>query len=101
MSNSFLKPGLALKNGMNDMQEVRDLQQALRQLGYLRGGVDGNFGPGTETGVKALQFDLLSNKGTGTDGKAPVAMTSYNKGRVTAATGVCDQNTAACVADML
>jgi peptidoglycan hydrolase-like protein with peptidoglycan-binding domain len=101
MSISFVKSGLVLQKGMTGSQEVRDLQEALRQLGYLRGGVDGNFGSGTETGVKALQFDLLSNAGKGNDGNAPVAMTSYNKGRVAAVSGVCDQDTAGCLADIL
>ncbi|HEX2831845.1 MAG TPA: peptidoglycan-binding domain-containing protein [Thermoanaerobaculia bacterium] len=100
-STSFVKEGLTLKKGMPESQEVRDLQQALRELGYLRSGVDGNFGSGTETGLKALQYDLLHNDGSGSDAQAPVAVTSFNQGRVTAVTGVCDQNTAQCVADML
>ena len=100
-STSFLQPGLVLQKGMPKCNEVKDLQQALRELGYLRGGVDGNFGSGTESGVKALQYDLMSNNGAGSDGSAPVKITSYNKGRVTGVTGVVDQNTAQCVADML
>jgi len=100
-STSFVQPGLTLQKGMANCQEVRDLQQALRELGYLRSGVDGNFGSGTESGVKALQYDLLSNDGKGSDGQAPVKIKSYNKGRVTAATGIVDQNTAQCIADML
>lgn len=97
---SFVQPGLVLQNGMQS-SEVRDLQQALRELGYLRGGVDGKFGSGTENGLKALQWDLLNNTGKGSDGSAPVAIQSFNKGRVASVTGVCDQNTAACVAEML
>ena len=100
-STTFVKPGLTLQKGMAQCQEVKDLQQALRELGYLRGGVDGNFGSGTESGVKALQYDLLNNDGKGSDGQAPVMVRSYNKGRVADVTGVVDQNTAQCVADML
>lgn len=100
-STSFVQPGLVLQKGMPKCDEVKDLQQALRELGYLRSGVDGNFGSGTESSVKALQYDLLSNNGAGSDGSAPVKVTSYNKGRVTSVTGVVDQNTAQCVADML
>ena len=100
-TTSFLQPGLVLQKGMPKCNEVKDLQQALRELGYLRSGVDGNFGSGTEAGVKALQYDLLSNNGSGSDGAAPVKVTSYNKGRVISVTGVVDQNTAQCVADML
>jgi len=81
--------------------EVRDLQSALRAIGYLRGAPDGKFGDGTESAVKALQLDLLRNQGHGSDGQAPVAVASFNHGRVAAVTGVCDQNTAACLAEML
>jgi len=101
MGTTFLKSGLTLQKGVPQSQEVRDLQQALRELGYLRGGVDGNFGSGTEKGVKALQYDLLHNDGKGSDGQAPVTVQSYNKGRVSDATGVVDQNTAQCIAEML
>lgn len=100
-STSFVKPGLTLQKDMANCQEVRDLQQALRELGYLRGGVDGNFGSGTESGVKALQYDLLNNDGKGSDGQAPVTIKSYNKGRVATVTGIVDQATAQCVADIL
>lgn len=98
---SFVRPGLVLQKGMPNCQEVKDLQMAMRELGYLRGGVDGNFGSGTETGVKALQYDLLSNDGNGSDGHAPVKISSYNKGRIGCVTGVVDQSTASCIADML
>lgn len=100
MPPSFLQPGLELKNG-SEGAEVMDLQRALRELGYLKGGVDGKFGSGTEKGLRALQLDLLSNSGKGNDGDAPVAIKSYNRGRVSEVTGVCDQNTAACLEEML
>ena len=35
--------------------EVRQLQSRLITLGFMRGTPDGSFGPGTETGVRALQ----------------------------------------------
>jgi peptidoglycan hydrolase-like protein with peptidoglycan-binding domain len=77
------------------------LQGDLRALGYLETGIDGFFGPNTEAAVKALQFDLLNNKGTGVDGSAPVRLRDYNNSRVTAITGIVDQNLAACISEML
>lgn len=38
---------------------IRDLQRDLRALGYLKKGIDGKFGSGTETAVKALQYSLV------------------------------------------
>jgi peptidoglycan hydrolase-like protein with peptidoglycan-binding domain len=35
--------------------EVRKLQERLKQLGFLSGSVDGDFGPMTEAAVKAAQ----------------------------------------------
>jgi len=46
--------------------EVRKLQQRLKELGYLTGIVDGDFGSATETAVKAFQ----RNHGLTADGKA-------------------------------
>jgi hypothetical protein len=43
---SYQKRGLVLKrrgSGATNRQ-IRDLQKDLRQLGYLRGGIDGDFG---------------------------------------------------------
>jgi hypothetical protein len=100
LTPSFVQPGLVLQKGASS-NEVRDLQRALRSLGYLPGGADGKFGDDTEDAVKALQLDLLRNQGHGHDGQAPVAVASYNRGRVASVTGVCDQNTAACLAEML
>lgn len=84
-------------------QQVRDLQHVLRCLGYLKSGIDGQFGDGTERAVKALQFDLLHNDGksTGGDGAAPARVLDYNRGRVAAVTGAVDKNLAACLSDML
>ena len=36
-------------------ESVRDMQQRLVDLGFLKGGVDGAFGPGTSTAVEAFQ----------------------------------------------
>jgi peptidoglycan hydrolase-like protein with peptidoglycan-binding domain len=100
MALSYQQPGLTLARGISSTY-VRDLQRDLRSLGYLRRGIDGSFGPGTESAVKALQHDLLFNHGEGSDGLAPVAVTWYNRGRVGGVTGVVDQSLVACIADML
>ncbi|MGF1608191.1 MAG: peptidoglycan-binding protein [Kiloniellales bacterium] len=81
--------------------QVRALQDHLRCLGYLRRGIDGTFGGGTELAVKALQRDLLNNDGRGSDGNAPVRVLDYNKGRVIDITGQVDQAMVGCIADML
>jgi len=36
--------------------EVRQMQQRLKDLGYYHGEADGQFGSGTESAVKAFQF---------------------------------------------
>ena len=38
-------------------EPVRQLQEALRELGHDPGAVDGEFGPRTEAAVKAFQHD--------------------------------------------
>ena len=43
-----------LRNGSSG-SDVKKLQQALKNLGYLKGSVDGDFGDATETAVKAFQ----------------------------------------------
>ena len=82
---------------------VRELQKDLRELGYLKEGIDGKFGTGTETAVKGLQHDLLHNDGRSrqSDGNAPVRVVDFNRGRVVQVTGTVDSNLAGCVADML
>ncbi len=100
---SYQQAGLVLKRpgtGASDAQ-IRDLQRHLRALGYLRQGIDGAFGGGTEGAVKSLQHDLLHNDGGGSDGQAPVRVRDFNDGRVAAVTGAVDQGLAACIADML
>jgi hypothetical protein len=99
----YQRAGLTLAKGQaNDTALVRALQHDLRQLGYLHRGIDGAFGDGTVRAIRSLRYDLMHNGGTGRDGKAPVAVTSYNRGRLTAQiTDVLDQNLADCIADML
>lgn len=43
-----------LRPGMRN-SEVTKLQQQLQKLGFLKGGIDGDFGPTTEEAVKAAQ----------------------------------------------
>lgn len=43
-----------LRPGMRN-SEVTKLQQRLQRLGFLNGGIDGDFGPATEEAVKAAQ----------------------------------------------
>src|SRR5258706_15082356 len=102
MAMSFVQPDLVLsQGGTATADQVKDLQRALRSLGYLAGGIDGKFQGGSAKAVSALQYDLLHNDGTGTDGKAPVAVTSYNKGRVTAVTRAGGQNLAQGIVEVL
>lgn len=79
MPAPYNRSGLVLAAGQaNDPVAVRALQHDLRALGYLRSGIDGVFGAGTRQAVRALQFDLLNNDGTGSDGPAPVSIKSFN-----------------------
>lgn len=57
MAEPVLRPG-------SSGEAVRQLQQALKGLGYDPGAVDGNFGSRTEAAVKAFQ----SAKGIAADG---------------------------------
>ena len=102
---SYNKRGIRIERGVTKANErqVRDLQRDLRQLGYLKKGIDGKFGRASETAVKALQYDLLHNDGRSTrnDGNAPVSILDLNRGRVVAVTGSVDQGLASCVSDML
>ena len=47
-------PFTSLKLGSTG-QDVRNVQQKLKQLGFLKGNVDGDFGKATEEAVKAFQ----------------------------------------------
>ena len=44
--------------------------------------------------VQGLQHDLLHNRGEGRDGRAPVRLVDYARGRVDGPTGVVDQRLA-------
>ena len=98
----YRHPGLVLgRTSAVDDPLVRALQQDLRALGYLRAGIDGRFGDGTERAVRALRYDLLNGTRHGRDGDAPLALTIFNRGRVANVTGVLDQSLAACLEDIL
>lgn len=64
-SNAAAVIGTSLKEGSSG-QEVRNLQSKLKSLGYYKGNVDGDFGSGTTTAVKAFQ----KANGLTADGKA-------------------------------
>jgi hypothetical protein len=99
---SYRQGGLVLRRGgaASDRQ-VRDLQRDLRRIGYLKRGIDGDFGGQTELAVRGLQHDLLHNGGAGSDGAAPVKLTDFNRGRVGAVNGMVDQSLVECVSDIL
>ena len=103
--STYGKRGLRLERGgaRGTAVQVRDLQRDLRQLGYLKAGIDGQFGPMTQKAVRALQHDLLHNVGRSSqsDGEAPVRVLDYNRGRVVEVTGVVDQGLAGCISDMV
>jgi hypothetical protein len=96
------QPGLRLaRGGTAPRAAVQGLQLDLRRLGYLRAGLDGAFGAETERAVRALQADLLANGGLGSDGEAPVPVTAFNRGRVSAINGVVDESLAAAVEELI
>lgn len=102
MKRPYRRGGLRLqpRSGPPDPL-VQALQEDLRALGYLRSGIDGQFGGGTGSAVRGLQLDLLTGGQHGRDGDAPVALRTFNRGRVTAPTGVVDERLAACIEDLL
>ena len=102
MTLVYRRAGLVLKRGSAAADPlVKALQQDLRKLGYLRSGLDGQFGGGTEAALRALQFDLLHAVQPGSDGEAPVTLREFNRERVTSVTGTLDENLAACIEDIL
>ena len=102
MALIYHRPGLVLRRDSRSADPlVTALQQDLRRLGYLRSGIDGQFGEGSERAVRSLQYDLLNAAPHGSDGDAPVSLKAYNRGRVVSVTGVCDQGLVACIEDML
>src|SRR5438067_3374074 len=109
MALPYNTPGIVMaEGGTNNRSLVRALQRDLRALGYLRQGIDGNFGPATARAVRALQYDLLHNDGSSSDsdGRAAVAITSFNddgqgRRRVAAVTGILDEALAECLEAIL
>ncbi|HEX4301279.1 MAG TPA: peptidoglycan-binding domain-containing protein [Rhizomicrobium sp.] len=107
MSPPYLQPGLTLSpSAANTPALVQALQRDLRALGYLRHGIDGQFGAGTALAIRSLRIDLMHNSGAGSDGHAPVAIASFNDDgaggkRVTQITDDLDQSLAQCLAAML
>jgi hypothetical protein len=102
MASAYRDAGLA-KERVADHELVKALQRDLRALGYLREGIDGDFGVGTHLAVCRLQHDLLHNDGSSTaaDGNAPCAVRDFNRGRVIAPDGVVAPGLADCIADLL
>jgi len=102
MTTVYNEPGIRLAQGIAGKRPaVLALQTDLRRLGYLRGSIDGEFGPATELAVCAAQTDLLTNDGRGPDGTAPVVMMSFNRGRVLNVDGTVDSGFAQCLQDLI
>ncbi len=101
MTLAYRNAGLAKGSGEHEL--VKALQRDLRALGYLRQGIDGDFGDGTRMAVCRLQYDLLHNDGSSTsdDGSAPCAVRDFNNGRVIAIDGVVAAGLADCIDDLL
>ena len=61
MRRPYRQPGLELRPRSGPPDPLaKALQEDLRSLGYLRAGIDGRFGAGTASAVRALQYDLLT-----------------------------------------
>ena len=102
MALVYRRSGLVLARGSAPADpRVKALQHDLRKLGYLRSGLDGGFGEGTERAVRALQWDLLHAVQRGSDGEAPVTLRAFNRERVAGVTGILDERLAACIEDIL
>ena len=107
MDPVYLREGLSIGAGRaNDPAMVRALQRDLRALGYLPGGVDGNFGTQTAKAIRALQNDLLGKVKPGSDGPAAMDFTTFNddgEGNklVGQINGVMDQGLAQALAAMM
>jgi peptidoglycan hydrolase-like protein with peptidoglycan-binding domain len=93
----YLNTPLSRSNAPTELAKAA--QRHLRQLGYLKRGIDGAFGRGTERAVRSLQFDLLytDDRSKG----APVSIQGYNQSRVARITGRIDDGTAECIQEML
>src|SRR5262249_59055897 len=81
---SYRQPGLTMRKtgSAASNRQLRDLQKDLRRLGYLRSGIDGNFGDQTELAVKGLQHDLLEGASGGGDAPPALLVRSDKRGRV-------------------
>src|SRR5579863_8858373 len=104
MALRYQRPGLVIgQTASNDPDDVKALQYDLRQLGYLRSGIDGSFGDESKKAVRALHIDLMKNDGssTGDDGNAPVAVRDYNRGRINTVTGSMDQALAEVISELV
>ena len=104
VARSYQVDGLTLSKGNAANRDlVQDLQRDLRALGYLRSGIDGDFGSGTEGAIRALQFDLTDAvaRPVPGDGPPPVKISDFNKSRVAAITGELDQKLAACLSNLI
>jgi len=102
MTTLYQAANLRLSRGVPaEAALVKQVQRDLRRLGYLKTGIDGVFGRESEAAIRSLRFDLLHNDGQGPDGRAPVAVMSYNRGRVKEVNGVLDEGLAAVMAEML
>ncbi len=58
--------GIVLKEGLKGSTAVKTMQRRLKELGYYKGSIDGDFGGGTVDAVRAFQ----KRHGLHTDGKA-------------------------------
>src|ERR1700730_15501950 len=102
MRRPYRQPGLVLRPRSGPPDPLaKILQEDLRSLGYLRAGIDGRFGDGTASAIRALQQDLLTAGQHGSDGDAPVALQTFNRGRVTGLSGVVDERLAAWIEEIL
>lgn len=63
------------KGANNNVSEVRDMQQTLKDLGYYKGSVDGHMGSLTEASLKLFQFDhnITPSGATGPNTRAALA----------------------------
>ena len=82
---------------------MKALQQDLRRLGYLKSGIDGQFGEGSDKRrpVAAALACLPTPSPTAATVMRPQPLKAFNRGRVASVTGVCDQGLVVCIEDML
>lgn len=102
MARPYQGLGAPLARGDGNVTAVKALQHDLRALGYLRAGIDGNFGDGTAAAVWAVSWDLINNRGASTqnDGLAPIRIADYNRARVLTPAWSVNSGLADCIADL-